>query len=106
MTEHELLQMMLDIKEIQVDGFEVEDRRIHIHCSSVFEEALCPHCLHKRQAVNQTYVRSFRDLPIAGKEAYLHLRGCRIYGRNFSFSQTAISSCIAGRTIYVQKIRY
>ena len=79
MTDNEVLQMMLDLKEIQVDGFEVEDQRIHIHCSSVFEEALCPHCLHKRQAVNQTYVRPFRDLSIAGKEVYLHLSQRQFY---------------------------
>lgn len=73
MSDNEVLQMLLDVKEIQVDGFEVQDRQIHIHCSSIFEEALCPHCLKKRQVVNQTYVRQFRDLPIAGKEVYLHL---------------------------------
>jgi transposase len=79
MTENEVLQMILDIKEIQVDRFEVQDRSLHIHCSSIFEEALCPHCLKKRQAVNQTYVRQFRDLSIAGKEVYLHLSQRQFY---------------------------
>jgi transposase len=79
MSDNEVLQMLLDVKEIQVDGFEVQDRQIHIHCSSIFEEALCPHCLKKRQVVNQTYVRQFRDLPIAGKEVYLHLSQRQFY---------------------------
>ena len=71
--------MILGIKEIQVDQFDVQDQSIHIHCSSIFEEALCPHCLEKRQVVNQTYVRQFRDFSIAGKEVYLHLSQRQFY---------------------------
>ena len=47
MTENEVFEMILEIKEIQVDRFEVQDQHIHIYCSSVFEEALCLHCLKK-----------------------------------------------------------
>jgi len=79
MTENEVFEMILEIKEIQVDRFEVQDQHIHIYCSSVFEEALCLHCLKKRQVVNQTYERQFRDLPIAGKEVYLHLSQRQFY---------------------------
>ena len=79
MTENEVLEMILGIKEIQVDRFDVQDRSLHIHCSSIFEEALCPHCLKKRQVINQTYVRQFRDLPMAGKEVYLHLSQRQFY---------------------------
>lgn len=79
MTENEVLEMLLEIKEIQVDRFEVQDQHLHIYCSSVFQEALCPHCLKKRQVVNQTYIREFRDLPIAGKEVYLHLSQRQFY---------------------------
>ena len=79
MTENEVFETILEIKEIQVDRFEVQDQHIHIHCSSIFEEALCPHCLKKRQVVNQTYERQFRDLPIAGKEVYLHLSQRQFY---------------------------
>ena len=79
MTENEVFEMILEIKEIQVDRFEVQDQHIHIHCSSIFEEALCPHCFKKRQVVNQTYERQFRDLSIAGKEVYLHLSQRQFY---------------------------
>ena len=79
MTENEVLEMILGIKEIQVDRFDVQDRSLHIHCSSIFEEALCPDCLKKRQVINQTYVRQFRDLPMAGKEVYLHLSQRQFY---------------------------
>lgn len=79
MTENEVLGLLLGIKEIQVDRFEVQDRHLHIYCSSIFQEALCPHCLKKRQVVNQTYLRQFRDLPIAGKEVYLHLSQRQFY---------------------------
>ena len=79
MTENEVLEMLLEIKEIQVDRFEVQDQHLHIYCSSVFQEALCPHCLKKRQVVNQTYIREFRDLPIAEKEVYLHLNQRQFY---------------------------
>ena len=79
MTENEVLEMLLEIKEIQVDRFEVQDQHLHIYCSSVFQEALCPDCLKKRQVVNQTYIRQFRDLPIAGKEVHLHLSQRQFY---------------------------
>ncbi len=79
MTENEVLEMLLDIKEIQIDRFEVQGQTLHIHCSSVLEEALCPQCLKKRQVINQAYVREFRDLPIAGKEVYLHLNQRQFY---------------------------
>ena len=79
MTENEVLEMLLEIKEIQVDRFEVQDQHLHVYCSSVFQEAICPHCLKKRQVVNQTYIREFRDLPIAGKEVYLHLSQRQFY---------------------------
>ena len=79
MTENEVLEMLLDIKEIQIDRFDVQGQSLHIDCSSVLEEALCPQCLRKRQVVNQTYVREFRDLPIAGKEVYLHLNQRQFY---------------------------
>ena len=79
MTENEVLERLLEIKEIQVDKFEVQDQHLHIYCSSIFQEALCPHCLKKRQVVNQTYIRQFRDLPIAGKEVYLHLSQRQFY---------------------------
>lgn len=88
MTENEVLETLLGIKEIQVDRFDVQDQSLHIHCSSIFEEALCPHCLKKRQVVNQRYVRQFRDLPIAGKEVCLHLSQRQFYcpdcDRNFN----------------------
>ena len=79
MTENEVFEMILGIKEIQVDRVDWQDQSLHIHCSSIFEEALCPHCLKKRQVVNQTYERSFRDLPIAGKEVYVHLNQRQFY---------------------------
>ena len=37
MTENEVLEMLLEIKEIQVDRFEVQDQHLHIYCSSVFQ---------------------------------------------------------------------
>ena len=32
MTENEVLEILLEIKEIQVDRFEVQDRHLHIYC--------------------------------------------------------------------------
>ena len=48
MTENEVLEMLLDIKEIQIDRFDVQGQSLQIHCSSVLQEALCPQCLRKR----------------------------------------------------------
>ena len=79
MTEAEFFEQILGIKEIRVDRVDWQEKSLHIYCSSVFEEALCPHCLKKRQAVHQTYERQFRDLPITGKEVYLHLSQRQFY---------------------------
>jgi transposase len=74
MTESEVFESILGINEIQVDRVEWQDQSLHIYCSSIFSEALCPNCLNKRQVINQIYERKFRDLPITGKEVYLHLQ--------------------------------
>ena len=80
-NENETLGKLLGIPQFQVDAFRVEqeERKIHVDCSSIFKEALCPHCLKKTQIVNQTYIRSFRDFSIAGKETYLHLSQRQFY---------------------------
>ncbi len=79
MTETEFFEQILGIKEIRVDRVDWQERALHIYCSSIFEEALCPTCLKKRQVFNQTYERQFRDLPITGKEVYLHLSQRQFY---------------------------
>ena len=79
MTEAELFEQILGIKEIRVDRVDWQEQSLHIYCSSIFEEALCPHCLKKRRVVHQTYERQFRDLPITGKEVYLHLSQRQFY---------------------------
>lgn len=79
MTEAEVFELILGIKEIHVERVDWQDQRLHIYCCSVFEEALCPRCLNKRQVVNQTYERQIRDLPITGKEVYLHLAQRQFY---------------------------
>ena len=73
MTEAELFEQILGIKEIRVNRVDWQEQSLHIYCSSIFEEALCPRCLKKRQVVHQTNERQIRDLPITGKEVYLHL---------------------------------
>ncbi len=79
MTEAEVFELILGIKEIHVDRVDWQDHSLHIYCSSIFEEALCPKCLKKTQVINQTYERQFRDLPITGKAVYLHLRQRQFY---------------------------
>jgi transposase len=79
MTEAEFFERVLGIKEIRVDRVDWQEQSLHVYCSSIFEEALCPHCLNKRQVVHQTYERQFRDLSITGKEVYLHLSQRQFY---------------------------
>src|SRR5512139_327366 len=79
MTEAEFFEQILGIKEIRIDRVDWQEQSLHIYCSSIFEEALCPHCLNKRHVVHQTYERQFRDLPITGKEVYLHLHQRQFY---------------------------
>ena len=79
MTEAEFFEQILGIKEIRIGRVDWQEQSLHIYCSSIFEEALCPHCLNKRHVVHQTYERQFRDLPITGKEVYLHLNQRQFY---------------------------
>lgn len=79
MTEAEFFEQILGIKEIRVDRVDWQEQALDIYGSSIFEEALCPHCLKKRQVVHQTYERQIRDLPITGKGVYLHLSQRRFY---------------------------
>ena len=79
MTEAEFFEQILGIKEIRVDRIDWQEKALHIYCSAIFEEALCQYCLNKRQGVHQTYERQFRDLPITGKEVYLHLSQRQFY---------------------------
>jgi len=79
MTEAEFFEQILGIKEIRIDRVDWQEQSLHIYCSSIFEEALCPHCLNKRHVVHQTYERQFRDVPITGKEVYLHLNQRQFY---------------------------
>ena len=70
MTEKEVFEMILGIKEIQVDRRDGQDRSLHMHCRSIFEEARGPHCRKKRRAVNPTSIRQCREGPRAGHEVY------------------------------------
>ena len=79
MTEAEIFEQILAIKEIRVDRVDWQERALHIYCSSIFEEALCPHCLKKRRIIHQSYERKIRDLAITGKEVYLHLNQRQFY---------------------------
>jgi transposase len=72
-------EQILDLKEVQIDAVHIEETSIHIHCSSIVEESLCPSCLKKQRAVNQTYERKIRDLAITGREVYLHLTERQFY---------------------------
>lgn len=79
MTEAEFFEQILGIKEIRVDRVDWQEQALDIYGSSIFEEALCPRCLKKRQVVHQTYERQIRDLPITGKGVYLHLSQRQFY---------------------------
>lgn len=74
-----VFEQILGLKEIQVDFVEIQEQSIHIYCSSVLEESLCPSCLKRRKEVNQTYQRKIQDLSITGKEVYLHLTERQFY---------------------------
>ena len=79
-TENEVLQLILGIQEIQIDGIDWQNHSLHIYCSSIFQEVSCPHCLKERRVTSQTYIRKFQHLPItSSKEVYLHLNQRQFY---------------------------
>ena len=64
---------LLDLGCVEVTNITIEKCIIHIHCQSKMPDAYCPHCLAKKDKINQTQVRQIRDLPILGKKVFLHL---------------------------------
>jgi transposase len=93
MDEALVLQMILNLPDVIVTRVEIGEKCIEVYISSAYSESLCPLCMHKVSQINQIYERLIRDLPISGKEVYLHLeerqfvcKGCnRYFSEGFSF---------------------
>jgi len=67
------LEKLLGFTDFTVDSVVVLPTQIQIHGHARFEQAVCPVCLEKCNTVNQKQARIVRDMPVFGKEVYLHL---------------------------------
>lgn len=74
-----MVETLLDIRELIVTDVEVEDHVIHVCCESRFTEVYCPYTLKKCQTINQELHREIRDLPISGKRVILRLKVRQFY---------------------------
>jgi len=73
------LEQLLGLPELEITSVEIEERRMTIHCGSLFGEVLCPSCLKPTKEVRRIYHRRIRDLSITGREVYLDLEVRQFY---------------------------
>lgn len=73
MDANKLYEALLGIPLLSITKVEIGEKVIRIHCESKLESGYCPCCLNPCSEVNQTHERELRDLPISGREVYLHL---------------------------------
>lgn len=90
------VEQLLGFTDFVVDSVVILPTQIQIHGHAPFEQAICPLCLEKCNSVQQKQTRIVRDMPVFGKEVFLHLttrqfhcRDCqRFFYESFSFVET------------------
>jgi transposase len=70
---HLLFEQLLGLPELSVTDVGVGAEQIDIAVESKLEAKHCPTCGHPSSKLNQSYTRRIRDLPISGRQVYLHL---------------------------------
>lgn len=68
------MEELLNLPEISVYGYALEETRIKIECQSRFAVGVCPYCLTVCSEVKMYYTKSVRDLAMNGKAVILALR--------------------------------
>ena len=81
-------ELLLNIKNLRIDGVDLFDRKINIYCGVKSKEQACPNCGKMSKTVHQYYVRRLRDLDISSREVYLHVKErqfhCKYCNRYFT----------------------
>jgi transposase len=67
------IELLLNLPYLKLSGATLGGGKLHLHCYSILEETICPHCLKKLSFVKKKDVRIVRDLPITGNIVELHL---------------------------------
>ena len=68
------IEELLNLPEISVYSYTIEQTRIKIECRSRFEVAVCPSCLTVCSEAKMYYTKSVRDLSMNGKAVILELK--------------------------------
>lgn len=71
------LTRLLDLPELRVTHFEIEDDELHLKCEHHFDIAQCPRCHHISEQVHQQKERCVRDLSLLGKRVRLYFTSRR-----------------------------
>ena len=74
MTEERFYQELLSLPGLAVSAVEHHRQRIEVHGHIDVEATPCPVCGEPTALINQYDSRKVQDLPISGKEVWLHLR--------------------------------
>ena len=86
MTEQKFYEDLLGLSELKIVSIEKSPTKLIFHCCYTKRSSICPVCLKATSKVNQTDIRTFRDLKISEREGWLyievpqfHCRTCKRY---------------------------
>ena len=72
--------MVLGIPQVTIERVEIKETEIHLHVKTVSKTEVCPNCHRPCQQIHQNNpVRVIRDLPLSGKQCYLHISSRRFW---------------------------
>ena len=70
---------LLGIKDVIVTNIEESEYEKHIYLDCKLQMQVCPHCHMETKRVHSYRWQVVKDVPIAGKKAYLHVRKRRYF---------------------------
>ena len=70
---------LLGIKDVIVTNIEESEYEKHIYLDCKLQMQVCPHCHMETKRVHSYIWQIVKDVPIAGKKAYLHVRKRRYF---------------------------
>lgn len=101
------LEKLLGFTDFTADSVVVLPTQIQIHGHARFEQTVCPLCLEKCNTVNQRQTRIVRDMPVFGKEVFLHLTTRQFHCTNCQrFFYESFSFVESKRTMTIRLEKY
>ena len=68
--------------DLLIESVEVMPDSVHIYARCSLDSGVCPYCGYKSHKVHSTYIRTVSDLPILGRQTFLHLQMRKFFCHN------------------------